>query len=70
MLAKVKEDICKLKAFYKDIKNQWSDITIRNISHIDWAPTISVNVDGPHYTKDMAIFKVDVSKFKVNFKAT
>lgn len=45
-LAKVKKDIGTLKAFYKDAINQWCDIAHRNISHVGWAPEISVNVQG------------------------
>lgn len=45
-LAKVKKDISVLEAFYKDTNSQWGDITRRNIGHVDWAPKISVDVQG------------------------
>ena len=67
-LAKVKEDIDVLEAFYKDTTNQWGDIARRNIGHVDWAPEISVDVQGHKYTKDIGTFEVDAAKFKAQFK--
>ena len=66
-LAEVKEDIGALEAFYKDT-NQWYDIARRNIGHIDWAPKISVDVQGYKYTRDIGTFEVDARKFKAQFK--
>ena len=67
-LAKVKKDIGVLEAFYNDANNQWSDIARRNIGHVDWAPKISIDLHGLSYTKDIRTFKVDVVKFKAQFK--
>ena len=68
-LAKVKENLGVLEAFYKDIaNNQWGDIACRNIGHVDWAPQISVDVQGHKYTKDIGTFEVDAAKFKAQFK--
>lgn len=47
---------------------QWSDIVRRGIGHVDWAPKISVNVEGNHYTRDIGTFELDETKFKPNFK--
>ncbi|KAI0254466.1 hypothetical protein BJV78DRAFT_1152216 [Lactifluus subvellereus] len=66
-LAKVKKDIGVLEAFYKDA-NQWGDIARRNIGHVDWAPEISVDVQGRKYTKDIGTFEVVAAKFKAQFK--
>ena len=52
-LAKVEKDIGVLEAFYKDTNSQWGDIACRNIDHVDWAPKISVDVQGCKYTKDI-----------------
>ena len=67
-LAKVKKDIDILETFYKDIISQWGDSTSRNIGHVDWAPEISVDVQGHKYTKDIGTFKVDAARFKAHFK--
>ena len=67
-LAKVKEDIGVLENFYNELKSQWGDIACRNIGHVDWAPEISVDVDGRHYTKDIATFEVEAARFKPQFK--
>jgi hypothetical protein len=67
-LAKVKKDIGVLEAFYKDTNSQWGDIARRNIGHVDWAPEISVDVQGRNYTKDIGTFEVDAARFKAQFK--
>ena len=67
-LAKVKKDIGVLETFYDDANNRWSDIARRNIGHVDWAPKISVDVQGCSYTKDIGTFEVDAVKFKAQFK--
>ncbi|KAH9169579.1 hypothetical protein EDB89DRAFT_1908477 [Lactarius sanguifluus] len=54
-LARVKKDIKELEAFRKEIQDQWSDITSRNIGHVHWAPEISVDVQGCKYTKDIGV---------------
>jgi hypothetical protein len=67
-LAKVKKDIGVLETFYKDTNSQWGDIARRDIGHVDWAPKISVDVQGRKYTKDIGTFEVDAAKFKAQFK--
>ena len=67
-LDKLKESIGALEAFHEEISSQWSDIARRNIGHVDWAPEISVNVQGRGYTKDIGTFEVDAAKFKAEFK--
>ncbi|KAG8742377.1 hypothetical protein FRC10_001599 [Ceratobasidium sp. 414] len=67
-LAEVRKDIGVLEAFYKDTNSQWSDIARRNIGHVDWAPKISVDVQGRKYTKDIGTFEVDAARFKAQFK--
>jgi hypothetical protein len=67
-LAKVEKDIGILETFYNDASNQWSDIARRNIGHIDWAPKISIDVQGHKYTKDIGTFEVDAVTFKAQFK--
>ncbi|KAH9063587.1 hypothetical protein EDB87DRAFT_1777302 [Lactarius vividus] len=67
-LAKVKKDIGVLEASYKDTNTQWGDIAHRNIGHVDWAPKISVDVQGRKYTKDIGTFEVDPARFKAQFK--
>ncbi|KAH9072823.1 hypothetical protein EDB83DRAFT_2568400 [Lactarius deliciosus] len=59
-LVKVKKDIGTLEAFYEDTNTQWGDIARRNIGHVDWAPKISVDVQGCRYTKDIGQFKGNV----------
>jgi len=63
-LVKVKKDIEILETFYTDTKIHWSDITHRNIGHIDWAPKIPVDVQRSNYTLDIGTFEVDAVKFK------
>ena len=67
-LVKLKKNIGVLEAFYKDINSQWGDLARRNIGHVDWAPKISVDVQGRNYTKDIGTFEVDTAKFKAQFK--
>ncbi|KAI9435129.1 hypothetical protein H4582DRAFT_1817885 [Lactarius indigo] len=67
-LAKIKKDTGVLEAFYKDTISQWGDITRRNIGHVDWAPKISVDVQGHKYTKDIGTFEVDAARFRAQFK--
>ena len=44
-LKKVNKDNGKLQAFFKEVNNQWNDIARRTI---DWAPSISIDVDRRH----------------------
>ena len=67
-LAKVKKDISTLEAFYKDTVSRWGDIARRNIGHVDWAPEISVDVQGRKYTRDIGTSEVDAARFKAQFK--
>jgi hypothetical protein len=54
--------------FYKELNAKWSDIGRRNIGHVDWAPKISVDVEGDRYTIDVGTFELDEESFKPNFK--
>jgi hypothetical protein len=57
--------IAKLEEFYGEVKNQWSDIGLRNIGH---AKAISVDVEGgTRYTEDWGAFEVDETKVKAEF---
>ena len=67
-LDQVKKDIGVLENFYKDVIDQWSDVACRNIGHVDWAPKISIDVNGRNYTKDIGTFEVDAVRFKAQFK--
>ena len=67
-LTQVKKDIGVLEAFYKDLNAQWSYIGRRNIGHVDWAPKISVDVEGEQYTEDWGKFDLEEAKFKAQFK--
>jgi hypothetical protein len=67
-LAKVKKDISVLETFYNDANNQWSDIVHRNISHVHWAPKISIDIQDHSYTRDIGMFEVDAVRFKAQFK--
>jgi hypothetical protein len=35
---------------------------------VDWAPKISVDVEGDRYTMDIGTFELDEARFKPNFK--
>ncbi|KAF8259413.1 hypothetical protein EI94DRAFT_1751656 [Lactarius quietus] len=67
-LAKVKKDIGALEAFYEDTNSQQGDIARQNIGRVDWAPEISVDVQGRKYTKDIGTFEVDAARIKTHFK--
>lgn len=56
----------KLRDFYKRVTRDWTDITRRNIGYLDWAPSISIEVDNFSYTRDMGAFFLYAEKF-VNF---
>jgi hypothetical protein len=66
-LTEVKKDIEGLQTFYDDVKTKWSDIADRNIGHVDWAPKISVDVQGDRYSKDIGTFEVDAGRFEAHF---
>ena len=68
-LSKLDKETVQLENFYKEVHSQWSEITLRNIGFVDWAPKISIDeVNGHKYTKDIATFEVDEVKFKSQFK--
>ncbi|EUC59234.1 hypothetical protein RSOL_304890, partial [Rhizoctonia solani AG-3 Rhs1AP] len=67
-LNKLNKDNGKLQAFFKEVNSQWSDIARRTIGFVDWAPSISVNVDDCHYTRDIGTVELDSHKFKDNFQ--
>ena len=67
-LAQIKQHIGLLEAFDKEVIAQWSNIEHRNIGHVDWAPTISLDSQGTRYTLDVGTFELDEAKFKPNFK--
>jgi len=67
-LVKLNEETASLEEFYRVVISQWSDIECRGIGHIDWAPKISVDVNGSCYTNDIATFELNKSMFKEQFK--
>ena len=67
-LNKVNKDNSKLQAFFKAVNTQWNDLARRTIGFIDWAPSISIDVDDYHYTRDIGTVKLDSQKFKDNFQ--
>lgn len=67
-LNKVNKDNSKLQAFFKEASTQWNDIARRTIGFVDWAPSISVDVDDRHYTRDIGTVELDSHKFKDNFQ--
>jgi len=67
-LAKVNQDNIDLEKFFKQINTQWNDISRRDIGFVDWAPKISIDVNGHRYTKDIGTFELDGPKFKAQFK--
>ena len=69
-LANVKKDVGVLGAFYEDTNSHWGDIARQNIGHFDWAPKISVDIQGCIYTKDIGAFEVDAARFRATSRAT
>ena len=67
-LKKVNKDSGKLQAFFKEVNTQWNDIARRCIGFVDWAPSISIDVDVCHYTRDIGTVELDSHKFKDNFQ--
>ncbi|KAF9076290.1 hypothetical protein BDP27DRAFT_1380351 [Rhodocollybia butyracea] len=67
-LNKVIKDNAKLQVFYKEVNNQWNDIARRAIGFVDWAPSISIDVDDRHYTRDLGTVELDSHKLKDNFQ--
>ncbi|KAF9460378.1 hypothetical protein BDZ94DRAFT_1283951 [Collybia nuda] len=66
-LVRVREDGSILKRFLEHSSIKFSDITARDIGHVDFAPKISVTVDELHYTRDFATFELNPAKFRPNF---
>ena len=67
-LDKVNRDNRRLQAFFKEVNIQWNDIARRNIGFVDWAPSISTDVDDRHYTRDIGTVELDPQKFKDHFQ--
>lgn len=67
-LVKLNEKTINLEKFYNQVSTQWGDLGRRDIGFVDWAPKISIDVNGRRYTKDIATFEVDEVKFKAQFK--
>ncbi|KAJ6463332.1 hypothetical protein C8R45DRAFT_1220189 [Mycena sanguinolenta] len=67
-LEHLKNDMKTLEDFYKVVNTEWADLSRRNIGRVDWAPEISVDVQGRKYTKDIGTFEVDSAKFQGSFK--
>ncbi|KAJ7900280.1 hypothetical protein B0H14DRAFT_3080626 [Mycena olivaceomarginata] len=67
-LVKLNEKTINLEKFYNQVSTQWGDLGRRDIGFVDWAPKISIDVNGRKYTKDIATFEVDEVKFKAQFK--
>ena len=67
-LNKVNKDNGKLQAFFKEVSTQWIDIARRTIGFVDWAPSISIDADDRHYTRDIGTVELDSQKFKDNFQ--
>ncbi|KAG9017683.1 hypothetical protein FRB90_000273 [Tulasnella sp. 427] len=58
----------RLRDFFKTITRDWTDIARRNIGYLDWAPSISIDVDEQlHYIRDMGAFFLYAEKFVKNF---
>ncbi|KAH9932743.1 uncharacterized protein BXZ73DRAFT_89899 [Epithele typhae] len=62
------EDIAALQTFLEEVNADWRDTDGRKLGIVDWAPKVSVSVDYPHYTRDIATFVVDREKVK-NFES-
>ena len=68
-LLEQQEAISELGAFYDEVKDEWSDIGLRNIGHVRYAKAISVDVEGGTlHTEDWAAFEVVEAKFKPEFE--
>ncbi|KAF9218661.1 hypothetical protein BS17DRAFT_719925 [Gyrodon lividus] len=67
-LNKVNRNNVKLQAYFKEVNIQWHDIVRRNIGFVDWAPSISIDVDDCHYTRDISTVELNSQKFKDNFQ--
>ncbi|KAF8600150.1 hypothetical protein BDV93DRAFT_608826 [Ceratobasidium sp. AG-I] len=67
-LKKVNKGNGKLQAFFKEVNTQWNNIAHRTIGFVDWAPSISADVDDRHYTRDIGTVELDSQKFKDNFQ--
>lgn len=66
-LKRLKQDNVILERFLKDLTIDWANTNARNIGYVDYAPKIDVRVDDCHYTRDLATFKLEETKFRDNF---
>ena len=62
------EDNVTLQALFAEVTADWQDTNGRRFGVVDYAPHISVRVDGRPYTRDIATFVVDGEKLE-NFKS-
>ena len=67
-LNRLKDDSIILEKFLKEVTINFADINARDIGHVDHAPKIDVRVDDCEYTRDMATFQLEATKFKANFR--
>ncbi|KAG8718305.1 hypothetical protein FRC09_012863 [Ceratobasidium sp. 395] len=57
----------RLRNFFKEVTRDWTDIARRNVGYLDWAPSISIDVDDSSYTRDMGAFSLYAEKFAESF---
>ncbi|KIY61612.1 hypothetical protein CYLTODRAFT_495169 [Cylindrobasidium torrendii FP15055 ss-10] len=62
-LARTRIRIDKLKAFFVEIKEKWSNISDRVIGFVRWAPPIGVGVPPHQYTRDLCVIQLYKNKF-------
>ena len=68
-LLEQQEAISELGTCYDEVKDEWSDIGLRNIGYVRYAKAIPVDVEGGTlHTEDWAAFEVDEAKFKPEFE--
>ena len=56
-----------LEEFRRQVMIQWSDINTRSLGHLLWAPSISIDTNGPSYTRDFGIFEMETKRLN-NFR--
>lgn len=61
------EDNGLLQTLFDQVNADWQNGDERRFGIVDWAPKISVQVDGRNYTRDIATFVIEETKLK-NFE--
>ncbi|QRV83145.1 transmembrane protein [Ceratobasidium sp. AG-Ba] len=66
-LKRLEKENRELQVLLTETEDRWNDIARRTIGFVDWAPSISIDVDSHNYTRDIGTIELNPQRFKDNF---